>query len=69
MFAKGIQFARLELWKFEVINLRRGPEPYRHQLRDARLLHGHAVQHWSDAHRLLAVGDKHELCLHAHLFD
>ena len=48
--------------------LLRRSESYRHQFRHARLLHGHAVEHGGDAHRLLAVGDEDELGLDAHLF-
>ena len=44
-------------------------EAHRHQLRNARLLHGHAVENGRDAHGLLAVRDEHELGLHAHLLD
>src|SRR5258708_3225950 len=47
--------------------LDRRPEPHRHQLRNPRLLHGHAVQHRRDAHGFLAVSDEHELRLDAHL--
>src|SRR5512138_1106016 len=48
--------------------LRRGSESHGHQLRYARFLHGHPVEHRSDAHRLLAVGDENKLRLHAHVF-
>ena len=52
---------------FQSVLCRRA-KPHRYQLRDARLLHCHAIQHWSDAHRLLAMRDEHKLRLHAHFF-
>src|SRR5579864_6377153 len=45
------------------------PKPHRNQLRYPRFLHGHAIQHGSDAHGFLAVGDEHKLRLDAHFFD
>src|SRR5262249_29638906 len=44
-------------------------EPYGNKLRYARFLHRDTIQNRSDAHRFLAMGDEHELGLHAHLLD
>src|ERR1700730_9752277 len=38
-------------------------------LRDARFLHGDAVDHVGLRHRAFAVSDHHELCRRAHLVD
>src|SRR5208337_5151282 len=58
--------SELFIWTSTPSPLRR-PETHRHQLRHAGLLHGYAVEHWSDAHGPLAVRDQDELCLHAQL--
>src|SRR5579864_143336 len=52
-----------------LLSLRRCSKPHRYQLRYARLLHSHSIEHRRDAHRFLAVGDENELRLHAHFAD
>src|SRR5580658_1050822 len=55
-----------ELFQAKIHRLSR-PEAHRDQLRHTGLLHGYAVEYRRNAHRLLAVGDQHELGLDAHL--